>query len=153
MKAIKIIDGDLYCGIENAIIYENNTFIELRGNYKNSFELGKVKPITQIIESHYYSLDTTIEEINDKYKIIAGETSYGGRGFVAVLYKESKKYKWILSWDSMNNPISITLNEGIINLKTDLNFPNEVCFIIPIEEPEKFKIEETTNHRTTYPTQ
>ncbi len=40
----------------------------------------------------------------------------------------------------MNNSISRSLNEKITNVGTGLN----ICFIMPIEEPEKFKIEKNS---------
>ena len=40
----------------------------------------------------------------------------------------------------MNNPIKVTIENEVIRLTTDLNYPDGIDFIIPIESPEEFKI-------------
>ncbi len=143
MNAIREIKDELYCSIENAIIYENNTYRKITGNYKIGYEISNLKTVKKIEfkEEEFICLYTTIEMVNKNLKISAGETSYGGEGFIAVKDINLKKILWILILSTMNNPIGLTIEDENVILKTDLNYPNGVNFIIPLDSPEKFMIE------------
>ncbi len=143
MSIIREIEEELYCPIQNAIIYGNNTYRKITGNHKVGYEVSNLKTVKKIEfgEDEFICLDTTIETTNKNLKIIAGETSYGGEGFIAVKDIESKKIFWVLLLSTMNNPLELTIKDENVILKTDLNYPNGVNFTIPLSSPEKFTIE------------
>ena len=70
---------------------------------------------------------------------MAGETSWGGAGFVGLRSKEKDSYEWIMHLSTMNSPLRIWIEENEIHVRTDLNYPNGIEFIIPIEFPERIK--------------
>ncbi len=145
MKGIKIIDDILYCCFEEGIIKKDNTLIKVEGDIINGFTFEKSKITNDFIdEDDWIELDPFRIVSNEKYEITAGETSWGGVGFVAVKNKKSNLVEWVFHSSVMNNPLHISLENNAILLKTDLNFPNGVDFVIPIQKPEEFIIKTDT---------
>ncbi len=44
---------------------------------------------------------------------------------------------------TMNNPIKIKIKNDLVRVTTDLNYPDGIDFIIPRQEPEKFRTEKS----------
>lgn len=141
MKGLRIIDDEISCLIEDAILYENDSYSKINGDILNGFSVELPEKIDHIIDNGWSELYPSLEKNNDFYRVIAGETSWGGTGFVALKYLKSGLFMWILHLSKMNNPIKVNIEKDIVRLTTDLNFPNGLDFIIPIDKPEKFKIE------------
>lgn len=140
MKGLKITDNELSCFIEDAILNEDDTYSQINGDLINGFIVEQPKDVKDIEENGWSQLYPSLEDNNNGYKVIAGETSYGGTGFVAVKRLNTNSFKWILHLSTMNNPTKVTIENEAIRVTTDLNYPDGVDFIIPIENPEDFKI-------------
>ncbi len=144
MELFKEIEGELRCGIEDAIIYENNTFRKVK-RIENSkkYEVSEIKTLSNSIgefvedEENFTYLDTYLERENNKLKVIAGATSWEGEGFVALKSLDTNKFSWVLILSSMEKPIELKINLDFITLENELN----INFVIPINEPENFKVE------------
>jgi hypothetical protein len=82
-----------------------------------------------------------MEDKNKEFVVIAGETDWGGTGFVALRVKKTGLFKWIIHLSTMNNPTYVSLEKENVRLTTDLNYPYGLDFVIPIDSPENFRIE------------
>ncbi len=147
MKGLKIIDNELCCFIKDAILNENDTYFQINGDYINGYNIQNAKKIETIDEDNWAELYPSLSYATNEFHAIAGETSWGGNGFVALKRIKTDSFKWILHLSTMNNPKRITIENDIIRVRTDLNYPHGVDCIIPIENPEKFKaIKSTANN-------
>jgi len=145
MKAIKIIDSELYCLYNDAIFLENDMYCEITGESSRKYHVDEPRSIDEISEIGWSSLQQTLEFKLNTFKVIAGETGYGGQGFVALKNLENNSFKWLIHLSSMNNPKKVIIEKNIVRLTTDLNYPNGLDFIIPILKPELFKIQTVAN--------
>jgi len=147
MKGIRIIEKELSCFIEDAILYKDGTYVKINGNSTKGFIFESRKRIENIEEDEWSELYPSLEDFNDEYKVIAGETSWGGTGFVGLKKIKTDSYKWVLHLSTMNNPKKIKIENNIVRVTTDLNYPEGVDFIIPMENPEKFRTEKPTANK------
>ena len=140
MKAIKFSEDQFECLIEDAIFYEDNSFKSISGNATNGFVVEESKNIENILKNGWSELYPALEDKSQGLTALAGETSWGGTGFVALRVGKTNTIKWLIHLSTMNNPTNIKIEEGTIILTTDLN-PKGIDFVIPIDRPENFKIE------------
>jgi len=145
MRGIKIKNEDLMCLIEDAIIYSNNTYSKIIGDFENGYIIEQPQSITKIENNGWSNLYPMLETFNNSYQVIAGETSWGGTGFIAVKNLKNKMIDWIIHLSTMNNPTNLNIENNDIHLITDLNYPHGIEFIIPIHKPEKFKLNELSD--------
>lgn len=146
MKAIKISDDDFSCLIEDAIFYEDDLFSPISGDEITGFVVAPRENIEKILENGWGELYPSLEDNNEEFIALAGETSWGGTGFVALRNKETNSIMWVIHLSTMNNPTSIKIDNEFVRVTTDLNYPFGVDFVIPINQPEKF-IVETSNEK------
>jgi hypothetical protein len=147
MKGLRLINDELSCLNENAIIYENNFYSKITGNLINGFSVEKPQLIEEIGQNGWSELYSSLEVKNEKYNVIAGETSWGGTGFVAIQNLKSNSFKWVLHLSTMNNPTEIKIGKNLISVTTDANYPVGVDFVIPIHKPENFKIQKPATNK------
>lgn len=140
MRGLRITDDGLFCLLEDAIFYEDNTYAKIRGDFINGFTVDSPKEI-DTSNKGWSALYPCLNDNNGVYRIIAGETSWGGTGFIALKDLEKDLFKWVIHLSEMNNPLKINFDKNYIILMTDLNFPDGLNFIIPIDNPEKFTVE------------
>lgn len=148
MKGLRINEDELSFLIEDAIIHKNDSYSRIIGNSTQGFTIEKPQKVDNIEKNGWSKLYPYLEQKNEKYSVIAGETSFGGTGFVAVKNLTDNSFEWVLHLSTMNNPTNIKLENDLIQLTTDLNYPDGLDFIIKIKEPEKFKIKklDATTH-------
>ncbi|HPG12385.1 MAG TPA: hypothetical protein PLU37_12705, partial [Chitinophagaceae bacterium] len=72
---------------------------------------------------------------------LAGETSWGGTGFIALKTKKTNSINWLIHLSTMNNPTGVKLENKIVRVTTDLNYPLGIDFITPVNQPQNFKTE------------
>ncbi len=151
MKALKLKDGELdQCLYYNALFKKDKLFL-VEGNYQDGFTIQDPISIHSIDEEEFQDepgwskLYSMHEDANENYIAEAGETSFGGQGFIALKNKGTAKYEWILHLGTMNNPETIRMDDNTVIVKTDLNYPNGVYFLIPIEKPDEFWVEYSTD--------
>ena len=148
MKAIKNSDGELQCLIADAIFYSDNSFSKISGDTKDGFTVEEPENIHNIIDSGWGELYPSFEDENEKFVVIAGETSWGGTGFVALRSKNSTAFDWVMHLSKMNNPTKVMIENDSVRVSTDLNYPNGLDFLIPIKNPNRFKIKKHTANNT-----
>lgn len=141
MKSVKTENGELSCLIEDAIFFADNSYIQISGDFESGFRAGARRNVDEILNNGWSALYRSIDASNEKYIAFAGETSWGGTGFVAVKNLEDDAFIWVLHLSTMNNPEKIFIEDSIVRLTTDLNFPDGLDFIIPIGAPEEFVVE------------
>ncbi len=143
MKGLRIKEDELLCLIEDAVLKENNSYSRIKGDITKGYTVEPSKSVENIIENGWSELYPSLECENNEFKVIAGETSWGGTGFVAIKNIKTNLFKWVLHLSTMNNPIKIKIENDLVRVTTDLNYPDGIDFIIPIQEPEKFRTERT----------
>ncbi len=102
MKGLKIKENELSCLIEDAILNENDTYSRIKGNITTGFIVEPTEPIENIKENDWSELYPSLEDENNEFKVIAGETSWRGTGFVAIKNVETNSFKWVLHLSTMN---------------------------------------------------
>ena len=148
MKSIKFSDNQFLCLIEDAIFYMDDTFSKISGDSIKGFEINLPESIDKILKNGWGELYPSLEIKNEKFIAIAGETSWGGTGFVALSNNNLNSFQWMIHLSSMNNTIDIRIKNEIVRVTTDLNYPHGIDFIIPIDRPENFKIEKPSAKQT-----
>lgn len=141
MKAIKISENQFECLIEDAIFYDDNSFKPIVGDSINGFVVESSESIEKILENGWSELYPALEDKSEDLDALAGETSWGGTGFVALRVKETNAFRWLIHLSTMNNPKNVRIEGENVRLTTDLNYPQGIDFVIPIDRPENFKIE------------
>ena len=139
--ALRETNEQLECLYEDAIFFSDDTFSRITGNPISGLSTDQPEHISTISHNNWSELHPTLETQFEDYLIIAGETSWGGQGFVACRNADDRTFNWILHLSTMNNPTKIQTTSNMIRLTTDLNYPHGVDFLIPLSEPEKLKIE------------
>ena len=144
MKAIKIEDDELTCRYEDAIFQDDDSFSLVTGDFQIGYEVSSLGEVVELIRKEpngWTTLYPSREARNDKYIAIAGETSYGGAGFIALKLLSSDTFKWLVHLSNMNNPVNVKIVNEIVHVTSDLNYPKGVTFMVPIDEPRKLKTE------------
>lgn len=142
MEPFKQLPDEILCRSEDGIFFKNGHCLLLTGDFISGFTLSAINiaQLAQQPSTEKSSLYPTLEAQNSTYIGIAGETSWGGAGFIGLKHRQTQEIKWILHLSSMNNPIAIHMDENHIFVKTDLNYPNGMELIVPIGEPQEFRI-------------
>ncbi len=148
MIALKISEDQFSCLIEDAIFYMDNSFSKISGDSTNGFVVDSPENIEKIIKNGWGELYLSLEDSDEEFIVLAGETSWGGTGFVALRTKKTNSIKWLIHLSTMNNPIDVKLENEIVRVTTDLNYPLGLDFVIPIDRPENFHIEKTAANKT-----
>ena len=140
MIGIQELDGEIVCSYEDILVLQDNSYYSIRGEFNSGyvlngpFKLDKVKKSDQN-ETYLY---TDLKLVNDRLCVLAGETSYGGAGFIALKSLDNSDFLWLLHLTNMNNPKRLSLEDNVIRLTTDLVYPEGVDFLIPISDPQHF---------------
>ncbi len=138
MDALRIWDNEYSCLIEDAIFFEDNSFSKISGNWKDGFKVDPPKPTSAIKSEGWSSLYPLLEGRSTFHIAIAGEASWGGTGFVALKKSDQPGFIWLIHLSTMNNPVEVKIKNELVYLKSDLNYPDGVTFVIPINQPELF---------------
>lgn len=141
MNALKIIDGELSCRIADAIFFEDDSFSPIQGNSENGYKIQERISIDRLDSSGWAELYPLIKDKNDHFIVLAGETSWGGTGFITLKDQKEDSIKWVIHLSTMNNPKRIKIENELVRVTTDLNNPDGVDFIVPMTDPMNFKIE------------
>ncbi|HAA12610.1 MAG TPA: hypothetical protein DCE41_13320 [Cytophagales bacterium] len=139
MKAIKFSEGDIYCRIEDAIFFDNDSFSRIKGDSIKGFSLEERASIDQLEEYGWADLYPMFTDENEEYVATTGETSWGGAGFISLKDKVSGSFKWLIHLSTMNNPQRISIETDLIRVTTDLNYPDGLDFVVPINAPMNFR--------------
>ena len=140
MIGIQELDGEIVCSYGDILVLQDNSYYSILGDYKSGyvlngpFKLDKIKRIDQN-ETHLYS---DLKLVDNGVCVLAGETSYGGAGFIALKSLDNSDFLWLLHLSNMNNPKRLRLEDNVIRLTTDLVYPEGVDFHIPVSNPQHF---------------
>ena len=141
MKAIQFQGDDLICRYEDAIYLEDDSCYLLFGDYQKGYLVGEAGSVEELIDSEpngWATFFPTLSDSNNKYEVIAGNSSYGRGGFVALKNLGSNSYKWVIHLSYWNNPINLQIVNEMINITSDLNNINGAILRIPILNPSAF---------------
>lgn len=141
MKAIRLVDGCLMCLSEDAIYFTDKHYLPVVGQPEKELTVKPKASISEITNPFWRHLYPTVEATNDGLTAFAGESSWGGAGFIALKRDSEVLPLWVIHLSTMNNPTHIKLKEGMVRVITDLNYPNGIEFLIPVDKPENFKTE------------
>ena len=140
MIGIQELDGEIVCSYGDILVLQDNSYYSILGDYKSGyvlngpFKLDKVKSSNQN-ETYLY---TDLKLVDNGVCVLAGETSYGGAGFIALKTHDNSDFLWLLHLSNMNNPKRLRLKDNVIRLTTDLVYPEGVDFHIPVSNPQHF---------------
>lgn len=142
MKAIKSINGSLACRYEDAVFYKDDTCQLLTFAENTVFLIGKrerIDNLIQIDKDAWTEIYPSLAFDFSGYKAEAGETSWGGAAFIGLKKSGNDSYEWLIHLSTLNNPQRMWIQGNTIHLITDLNYPEGLEFLIPVDEPEKIK--------------
>jgi len=140
------IDGnDKKYRIEDAIYYRDGRVALLRGKPTVGYKVHEWTTFDELEknEPDWWGDIYEMHKVNDdNYIVYAGETSYGGAGFVSLYDKNKKEYRWVLHLNECNNFKSISVENGVVIAISDYSFPNGTEFKLPVETPELIEVTE-----------
>lgn len=148
MKAVRHIDDYVQCRYEDAIYYNDDTFRSISFNGESSFYIGERESIDKLFEDvkdGWTVIYPSLEFIYSDIKAETGETSWGGAAFIGLKKLTQDSYNWIIHLSVLNNPQAIWIKGTNIHVITDLNYPNGIEFVIPIEAPERISTSGNTS--------
>jgi len=119
---VALFDGDPTTGYK---LYEWITFHALEQNDPNSWACFN---------------DNMYTKNEGKFTASAGETCWGGAGFIALYDNETNEYCWLLHLNNCNNFKSISIKSGVIFARSDYSYPEGTEFCLPIAHPELMKV-------------
>lgn len=141
-NAVKLDNDGDWSSLSDVVIYFNdNTCALIWGDYKEGYTVTEVMDLSEIPQEKVpdlTDLDQKFEASDGDYIAITGETSWGGAGFIRVKKTATDSVEWIMHLSTMNNPVALSFKSGIIQVKTDLNFPYGVLYTVPVHAPENF---------------
>lgn len=142
MKALHLDNGIFEkCHYEDAIYFNDDTCMLVHGDSEEGYTVTDTIHIDELLkgeEPGWTYLVESFEATDGGYTAITGETSWGGAGFIGIKKIITGSVEWIMHISTMNNPVALSFESGIIQAKTDLNFPYGVLYTVPAETPEKF---------------
>ena len=148
MKIIRLITDEFSCRIADAIFFGDKEYAPIKGNHEDGFKVEAKRNIDELEEADLANLYPSLIARNGKIVALAGETNWGGTGFVLLKEGKGKSIKWILHLSTMNNPTKVVIENDTVRVTTDLNFPAGVDFIIPMDDPMNFSVEMLTEPQT-----
>lgn len=126
---------------EDVIYFNNHTCMLVWGNAEEGYtvtEPMEINELNQNVVDDRTDLNPSFEARQGDLIAVTGETSWGGAGFIAVKKHDTEVFEWLIHLSTMNNPIELTFERDIIQVKTDLNYPYGVLYSVPFRAPEKF---------------
>lgn len=141
MELIKIVDDELTCRIADAIFFEDDSFALIEGNFEMGYKIQKHISIELLAETGWADLYPNLEDSNDRFIALAGTTSWGGTGCILLKDKINGSIKWLIHLSTMNNPEKVKIENDLVRVTTDLNYPDGVDFVVPMNNPMGFWVE------------
>lgn len=134
-------DSDSFSCISlDGIFYRNGECSKITGDYREGYNINKAVPAVQFENLGWTELYPTLEIKNNQYKAIAGGSSWGGAGFIAVIDISIDEIIWLIYLSSINNPTKLKFYNQMLIVTTDQNHPSYLNLSIPIDTPESFII-------------
>lgn len=143
MKALKTKNNTLICRYEDAIYFSDDSYSPISGNPELGYHVYEAHDVDELLTetpNGWTTLYPLWEAKNDHFLANAGETSWGGSGFIALRHLSDDTIVWVIHLSNMNNPQSISIDGEYVRVVTDLNFPNGVEFIVPLDDPKNFEL-------------
>ncbi len=137
---------------EDAIYFQDNTCALIWGDSSEGYTITETIGVNEMPNQQevvWAHLSPTLEATDGKLIALAGETTWGGAGFIGLKEPESESFIWLIHLSTMNNPVSLTFKDSIIKVKTDLNYPHGVLYTVPANAPENFTIKILTEEDST----
>ncbi len=145
MEALNNIDENgAQCRDEDAIYFASGMVLLLSGTPDNGYSITEKTDIADLIAAEpegwtdIYFMHHCFE---GPLTAIAGETSFGGAGFVALRETATGKFIWVLHLSNSNNFMSVSFHAGTVVAVSDYFYPDGAMYTIPIEAPERFRVE------------
>ncbi len=144
MKAIKLQGDDLICRYEDAIYMDDDSCFLLSGGYQKGYLIGKAGSVEDLIDSEpngWATFSPALSSSNREFEVLAGNSSYGRGGFIALKHLNSNSFKWVIHLSYWNNPINLKIANEMISITSDLDNRKGAILRIPILNPNGFKTE------------
>jgi len=143
MKILRIEQDEKKSRIEDAIYFSDGRVALLFGSPDKKYEVEEWSTFEELEKSApdewAYICEMHVCE-QENFKVTAGETSYGGAGFIAVFDKEANEYKWVLHLNNCNNFKSVSIRDGVVIAMSDYSYPNGTEFKLPMNNPEQIEV-------------
>lgn len=143
IELVRYIDGDPHTRVDNAIsFYDGRIAVINYDSEQDAFVTEWSSNCQNDNKDDWGIIYEDFKASNHRFLVTAGETSYGGCGFVAVYDQINNHFMWLAHSDKFNNVKNLVFNEQEIVLRTDRVYPDLAEFRFPIESPEEFTYKE-----------
>ena len=137
----EITDTNAKCRCENAIYFLNGKVVLFDGDLYKGYKISGIKNIKdEENDINWGILYFMYSDKSKDYLVYAGETGHGGAGFIALKRLNSNIFEWVLHLNNCNNFISVAFDGDNIIAKSDEPYPEGSKFIVPIDNPDKFEV-------------
>lgn len=138
MTGFQADNNSFSCISLDGIFYRNGECSKITGDYSEGYHIDKAVPAAQFENLGWAELYPTLEIKNNLHKAIAGESSWGGAGFIAAIDISNDEIIWLIYLSSINNPTKLKFYNQMLIVTTDQNHPSYLNLSIPINAPESF---------------
>ena len=132
--------------IEDGIFFGSDECVALVGAPDTGYTIGTRQPVAAVIASApddgwCYLVETvTARDERGGLSIHAGETSWEGEGFIAVVVTSTGQLLWLFHL-SASEPFVKVVADGEVIRAVSGGYPMRYEWSIPIQVPEKFTLE------------
>ncbi len=144
MDALREVDGHgARCRYEDAVYYANGRVALLGGNRESGYRVVDRTTVGELLAAepdgwtHIYFMH---EYAAGGFLAVAGETSWGGAGFIALKQVASAELLWVIHLSDCNNFISVSVKSGFVIAVSDAPYPKGAQYVVPIDAPEKLRV-------------
>jgi len=131
--------------IEDGIFFGSDECVALVGAPETGYTVGECQSIAPIIAADPESWSDLIETVTARdesrgLSIHAGETSWEGEGFIAVVTASTGQLLWLFHLSASEPFVEVVVGGEVIRAVSG-GYPMRYEWTIPIYAPEKFTVE------------
>ena len=130
--------------IEDGIFFGSDECVALAGTPETGYTIGVRQPIAAFIAPNPDDWSALIETVTARDKIgdlsiHAGETSWEGEGFIAVVTASTGQLLWLFHLSSSEPFVEVVVDGEVIRAVSG-GYPSRYEWTIPIYTPERFTV-------------
>ncbi|HUE73305.1 MAG TPA: hypothetical protein VMP01_20675 [Pirellulaceae bacterium] len=130
---------------EDGIFFGSDDCLPLEGGMDNGYTVGERCPIADFIASSPDAWCELVETVVSRHEredlsVHAGETSWEGEGFVAVVTASTGQLLWLLHLSTSEPFVELEMDNDVIHAVSG-GYPMRYEWSIPIRAPERFTFE------------
>jgi hypothetical protein len=131
--------------IEDGIFFGSDEWVALVGAPDAGYTIGTRQPVAGVIASApdgWCDLVETVTARDERggLSIHAGETSWEGEGFIAVVATSTGQLRWLFHCSASESFVEVVADGEVIRAVSG-GYPMRYEWSIPIHAPERFTVE------------